>query len=590
MIPDRLPLARRVRRLFWPVPIAREIADELAAHLELQTRRYMAAGMSEADARAAALERFGDVDRVSSECRDIRTDMETDMRHAELWQELRTDVGYSLRTLRRSPLFAVVAIVTIGLAIGANTAIFSALNAVLFRPLPYRFADRAEMIWNSNSQSALSRTAVAVPEYFDLKEQLRSHDAVAAVAPQPSPLTGDGGEPERVMAYVVSPNLFDLLGAAPRIGRAFGGDDGTAGAARVIVLAHSFWMRRFGGDPSVLGRTVTVGGYPRTIVGVMPAAVRFPDAPLDFLVETADLWIPSTWEQSRGDSRGNQIIAVVARRTVGVSAAQAAADIDAVSARWRAAYPNRYATAASKSWRLAAIPLRDQMVGSARTSLLVIAAAVAFVLLIACVNVANLLLARGASRQRELSIRLALGAGRARLARQLLTESVVLAGTGGALGLMLAWAGMRALVRLDAGALPRMADAGIDGTVLAVHRRDLDRHRPARRRRACAATVLTRRPERTRRERSGHQRRSREPSAARGARRRPGRDGARGPRRLGAARANLPRARARESRIRAGERTRAQVQFESRQVQHPVGRHRVLRPARHESGVGAGCE
>ena len=467
MIPDRLPLARRLRRVFWPVSIEREIADELSAHLELQTRRYIDAGMSESDARAAARARFGDMDRVRDECRDIRTDMETDMRRRELWQEVRSDVAFALRTLRRSPLFAAVAIVTIGLAIGANTAIFTALDAVLLAPLPYRFADRVEMIWNSNAQSSLSRTAVAVPEYFDLQAQLRAHDAVAAITSQPSPLTDDAGEPERIMAYAVSPNLFDLLGARPAVGRTFGGDDGKLGAPRVVVLSHALWTRRFGASPSVIGRTINVSGYPRTVVGVMPPTVRFPDAPLDFLRERADLWIPSTFESSRGDSRGNQIIAVVARRSAGVTTAQSVADLDAVSARWRVAYADRYASASSKAWRLAAIPLRDQMVGSARKSLLVLAAAVAFVLLIACVNVTNLLLARGAVRQRELSIRLALGAGRARLARQLLTESLVLAGAGGALGLLLAWLGVHALVRLDGGALPRIADPGINPAVLA---------------------------------------------------------------------------------------------------------------------------
>ncbi len=423
--------------------------------------------MSEADARAAARTRFGDVDRVRDECRGIRTDMEVHMRRIDFWQDLRMDVAFALRTLRRSPLFAVVAVATIGLAIGANTVIFSAVDAVLLRPLPYRYADRVEMVWNSNAQSTLSRTAVAVPEYFDLAAQLTAHDAVAAITRQPSPLVSDGAEPERVMAYVVSPNLFDLLGTSPSIGRAFGGDDGKPGAPRVIVLSHALWMRRFGGDPAAVGRTVNVSGFPRTIVGVMPPDVRFPDAPLEFLRERADLWIPSTFETSRGDSRGNQIIAVVLRRAAGVSESRANGDLDAVSARWRVAYPNRYASPASKGWRLSASSLRDQMVGSTRRSLLVITVAVAFVLLIACVNVANLLLARGAARQREISIRLALGAGRARLTRQLLTEGVVLAAAGGAIGLLLAWLGLRALIRLDAGALPRIADAGIDMPVLA---------------------------------------------------------------------------------------------------------------------------
>ncbi len=466
MIPDRLPLQRRLRRAFFPVSIEREIADELRAHIELQTRRYIAEGMSEAEARTAARIRFGDVERVRAECKDIRDDMEARMSRAELGQELRMDAAFAVRTLRRAPLFTTVAVATIALAVGANTAIFSVLNAVLLHSLPYRHAARVEMIWNSYSRTTASYTAVAVPEYFDLKTQLRAHDAIAAVRLQPSALLGDGGDPERVNAYVVSPNIFDLLGAKPALGRSFGGDDGAPSATRVIVLSHALWMRRFGGDPSVIGKTVNLAGFVRTVVGVMPEDVRFPDAPLDFLRERADLWIPTTWDNLRGDARGNQIIGVVARRASGVSDARAKADLDAAAAQWRVDYPQRYASENAKDWSLASVPLRDQMFGSVRRSLVVIAVAVGFVLLIACVNVANLMLARGATRQKELAIRLALGAGRMRLIRQLMTESGVLAVVGGLLGLLLAWLGVRVLVRLGADELPRIAGTSIDGTVL----------------------------------------------------------------------------------------------------------------------------
>ena len=466
MIPDRLPFHRRLRRAFFPVSIEREIADELRAHLELQTRRYVAEGMSENAARAAARQRFGDIERVRDECKDIRDDMEADMERAELGQELRMDVAFTLRTLRRSPLFTTVAVATIALAIGANTAIFSVVNAVLLRSLPYRNADRVAMIWNSNSRTTISHTAVAVPEYFDLEAQLHAHDAVAAIRPQPSALIGDGGEPERVNAYVVSPNIFDLLGVSPAIGRSFGGDDGAPSATRVIILSHALWMRRFGGDPHAIGKTLNLAGFVRTVVGVMPPDVRFPDAPLGFLRERADLWIPSTWESLRGDNRGNQIIGVVARRAANVSDARAKADIDAAAAKWRIDYPRRYASENAKEWSLARIPVRDEMLGSVRRSVVVVAAAVALVLLIACVNVANLMLARGATRQREFAIRLALGARRARLVRQLVTESVVLALAGGLIGLILAWLGVRVLARLGANELPRIADTSINATVL----------------------------------------------------------------------------------------------------------------------------
>jgi len=466
VIPDRVPLARRLRRLVWPVSIDKEIAEELAAHLELQRRRFIAAGMSEAEATAAAHERFGNLDLIRDECRVIRTDMETAMNRAELRQELKMDAEYTVRMLRRNPLFAFVAILTMALGIGANTAIFSVLNSVLLRALPYRYADRTMVVWNNYSQSSLAITAVAAPEYFDMKAGLRRFDAVGAITRQASALVGEGGEPERVTSYVVTPNMFDLLGVAPTLGRAFGGDDGSPGAPRVIVLSHALWTRRFGGDPKIIGRTVNVAGFVRTIVGVMPPEVRFPDAPLDFLREPADLWLPSTWEQSRAGSRGNQNLAVIARRSADATPAEAAADLAAMSARFRAQFPDRYASESAKGWSLIAIPIREQMVGSVRAALFVISAAVGLILLIACVNVANLLLARAATRQREIAVRMALGAARSRLVRQLLTESTILAMLGGTLGVALAWAGIRLIVRLDGGEIPRLAGTSVDGRVL----------------------------------------------------------------------------------------------------------------------------
>ena len=211
---------------------------------------------------------------------------------------------------------------------------------------------------------------------------------------------------------------------------------------------------------------MTIDGLVRTIVGVMPPEVRFPDAPIGFLREPADLWLPSTWEQSRSGSRGNQNLAVIARRSAGATQAQAVADLAAMSARFRAQFPDRYASESAKGWSLIAIPMQEQMVGSVRTALFVISAAVGLILLIACVNVANLLLARAAARQREIAVRMALGAARARLVRQLLTESTILAAFGGVLGIALAWAGVRLIVRLDGGEIPRLAGTSVDGRVL----------------------------------------------------------------------------------------------------------------------------
>ncbi len=465
---ERPPLGARLRRAFWPVSVDREVDEELSAHIELQTRRFIDAGLDSESARRAARERFGDMTRVRSECRDIRSSMEEEMRRAEWLDELRLDVRFTLRGLRRTPLFAAVVIATMAIAIGACTTIFSVVHAVLLRSLPYAHEDRVDVVWNASATAPREHYAVSAPEYFDLAAELRDHDAVAAIAPQPSALVADGGEPERVMAYVATPNLFDLLGARPALGRSFGGDDGRPGAPRVIVLSHALWTRRFGADPGILGKMVDVAGFRRTVIGVMPAGIRFPDAPLGFLRQPAELWIPSTWETARNDSRGNQVLAVVARRRNGVDDRQAQADLDAVAVRWRADYSDRYASESAKSWRLAAVSLREELLGSARAPLAIVSGAVCLLLLIACINVANLLVARGTARRHEIGVRSALGAGRARLVRQLVTESVVLSFAGGTVGVAAASLAVRALVRANGAILPRLADARLDPVVLAL--------------------------------------------------------------------------------------------------------------------------
>ena len=455
---------RSLRALFWKIPVEQEVDEEIAFHLEMQTRRYIAEGMTPAGAREAALRRFGDPDRARAECRAIGHKMEAEMRRAELRHELRQDVGFGLRLLRNNPLFTAIALLTLAVGIGANAAIFSVVKAVLLQSLPYRHAERTIVIWNSYEQAGLEHAAIAPAEFADLREQRRAFDGVSAITDQPASLIGLG-EPEQLMAYVVSPNLFDLLGTSPQLGRGFSVEDGKEGAEKVVLLSHALWTRRFGGDAAAVGRTINVGGRLRTVVGVMPPEVRFPDAPLDFLRERADLWIPYGWEQARAEDQGNQYLGVVARLRPGAGMEQARADLDAIAARFRAQFPDRYA--GSFRWRLAAVPLRDQMVGDVRPALLMLLGAVALVLLIACVNVANLLLTRGAVRQRELAMRSALGAGRGRLVRQLLTESTLLSLAGGALGVLLAWWGVGTLARLEPGDIPRLDGVRIDGAVLA---------------------------------------------------------------------------------------------------------------------------
>jgi putative ABC transport system permease protein len=383
---------------------------------------------------------------------------------------IRQDIAYAFRVLRRAPLFTATALVTIALAIGATTAIFSVVNDVLLRRLPYPSSDRLVMIWNSYRKATVNYTAVAAPEFTDLRETPSGFAAVSAIQPQPTTLMGGciGGEcePERVSAYAVSPNLFDLLTLTPQFGRLFTEADGADASEKVVILSDALWRRRFGADRNVLGRTVNIGARERVVVGVMPPGVRFPDAPLGFLKDPADLWIPYDWTQRRTDGRGNQNLAVIGRVRAGLPMSRAQSDLNVLSDTFRTKWPERYAREGN-GWAMAAISIRDQMVGDVRPELLVLLGTVGVVLLIACANVANLLLARGSARAAEFAVRSALGAGRMRLVRQLLVESGVLTSMGGLLGVALAAWGMPVLIQLDPGSIPRLEGARLDGTVLA---------------------------------------------------------------------------------------------------------------------------
>lgn len=464
-------LLRTGARLFWRRSVDDEVEDELAIHIELLVRRLQQQGLSAEAARKAALERFGDLATVRDECRTLAHDVEDQMNRQEFSHQLQQDLAYGARTLRRAPLFTTIAVLTLAIGIGASTAIFSVVHAVLLRSLPYSESDRVMVVWNGYTQGGtVSRTAIAPPEFADVMEQNRAFDEVAAVGRSTANLSGTCGpgvacEPERVPGYSVSPNLFSLLGARPSLGRAFTASDGATGAEPVVMLSHSLWMRRYGGDSSVIGRGVNVSGRLRTVIGVMPATVRFPDAPIGFLGERGELWIPYSWENSRDEERGNQYLGLLARRKPDASFDQVRVDLATISSRFKSSWPDRY-NMTTVAWGLDARPLRDEMVGDIRRPLLVVLGAVLMLMLIACANVAHLSLARGASRRQEFAVRAALGAGRMRLVRQLLTENLLLGALAGILGIAIAMAATRGLVRLDPGMIPQLDATRVDGGVL----------------------------------------------------------------------------------------------------------------------------
>ena len=459
-------MKRRLRHLFWPVPVETEVDEELEAHLELQTARYIREGMPPEEARVRALARFGDRGVVRNECRDIRQDMEKDMRRSELREELRQDATFALRGFRRAPLFTVVAAVTIAIGVGANTAIFSVVNTVLLRPLPYANADRIVTINNGYRGNELQKTAVSTPELFDFRETFKSLDAIAGIRPAAVTLTG-AGEPESLNAIVTTPNLFDILGERAVVGRGFLPADGAPNEAQVAIISHALWQRRFASDSAIIGRQIVINAIPRTVVGIMREGMRFPDAPVGYASARSDLWLANNGEAARApNQRGNQNLVILGRLAPGATPAALERDRAATVARFKREIPDRYAQPGSDEWTIVTSSLRDEMVGTVRPALLMFTAAVAIVLLIACVNVANLLLARTALRQRELAVRLALGASKPRLLRQLLTESTILALLGGIIGVAIAAVAIRALRIYGVAEMPQLDGTHMDLAVL----------------------------------------------------------------------------------------------------------------------------
>ncbi len=370
------------------------------------------------------------------------------------------DVRFGARALRKAPGFAAVAVLTLALGIGANTAVFSVVKAVLLAPLPYDQPDRAVTIWSRWKNT--DKTWVSDREVLDYRERSRALAEVAAWAAGQANLTGGSADPERVGSAGVTINLFSTLGARAAVGRTFVDGEDQPGRDRVAIISHGVWQRRYGGDPAIVGRTIELDGRSSTVVGVMPADFRLPTDYSENAAEPTQVWQPYRLDPSE-DARGSHGLYAVGRLAAGATPASASADLARITARLTA--EGRYE--AASGFTAFALPMDDDILGAVRPAIVLLSAAVAFLLLIACANVANLLLARGETRQREIAVRCAVGAGHLRVARQLFTESLLLSALGTAFGLAVAWAGVRVLAAWNLEAIPRVGAVRLDASALA---------------------------------------------------------------------------------------------------------------------------
>ena len=429
----------KLANLFWGRRVERDMAREIESHLGMIEEEFERRGLPPEEAKLAARRAYGGVEQTKELHRETRS---------FVWIEQRVkDLRYGVRNLLRTPGFTALAIVTLALGIGANTAIFSVVNAVLLRPLAYKDPGRLVTLLHDGSDP------VAAANYVDWRDQSRSFEAMAAAEYWSGDLT-HSDPPEHLLGLRVTQNLLPMLGIEPLLGRLFVVGEDKKGSEHEVILSYQLWQRRFNRDRHVLGKAIILNGESYTVVGVMPPEFKF--AP--FWATRAEMWAPLAFGD-RIHERGGNSLRIFARLKHGATLAQARAEIATITARLEKQYPGT-------NRDVVVTPLKENVTGKIETPLLMVLVAVGFVLLIACANVAHMLLARTADRQREIAVRTALGASRARVIGQFLTENLLLAVIGGAAGLLLAIWGTKALVALSPAYIPRVEMVGIDGPVV----------------------------------------------------------------------------------------------------------------------------
>jgi predicted permease len=451
-MPDE-PRWRRYRR-FWGADPERDVEDELGFHLSMRADDYRREGHSPEEAEALARERFGDVSDVRDECRDLSAKRAARRNRASWRDALRQDVRYAIRSLASSRAFAAAVVGTMALAIGASSAVFSVAYGVLLRPLVYRDADALVRLWSRRADRGLEFFSVSPADYKEWKAQNRVFTTMGAFERQREGVLSLPDGPETIQIGAAEPGLFALLGTLPSLGRPLAESDAAAGAPAVVMIAHELWATRFAADSSLVGQPISIDGRAYTVAGVMPPRFFLPGSP-------AEVWTPLSLASASPD-HGNRYLRVLGRLAPGVPLDRARAELDVIADRLAREFP-----ASNSGWTVNSMSVPENMVGTQfRRAVVVLLGVVVLVLLIACANSANLHLARGALREREIAVRAALGASRGRIVTQLLVESTLLAGAAGALGLLIAHWGVELLRTVGTTTVPRLEDVRLDAPVI----------------------------------------------------------------------------------------------------------------------------